>query len=73
MTFTEAFTLYPYDVERIAAETGMSPPVVDREINKLMQCRHDQRVKAEKRRIAQRDHMRRVRADLPDLRARRPA
>jgi hypothetical protein len=36
MTFSEAFTLFPYDVERIALETGIKPPEVDHLINTEM-------------------------------------
>lgn len=62
MNFSEAFLLYPYDVERIAAETGIEPPEVDHLINKRMDEKHARRVKNA-----------RARADLSEIRARRPA
>ena len=43
MTFEEAFSLYPYDVERIAAETGIAPNEVDHLINELMERRYQKR------------------------------
>jgi hypothetical protein len=44
MTFSEAFALYPYDVERIAAESGLAPPEVDHLINELMERRYEKRI-----------------------------
>jgi len=44
MTFSEAYALYPYDVERIAEETGIAPSEVDRLVNELMERRHQKRM-----------------------------
>lgn len=44
ISFEEAFTQHPYDVERIAEETGLAPPEVDRLINELVERRHHKRI-----------------------------
>lgn len=49
MTFEEAFALYPYDVECIAAETGIAPNEVDHLINELMERKHAEKLVTKRR------------------------
>lgn len=46
MTFEQAFATYGPDVERIAAETGIAPPDVDRRINAAMTAAYLERAPA---------------------------
>jgi len=73
MTFSEAYAIHGPDVEAIADALGIAPPVADSLINAELTKRHHDRLKEEKRRTAQRDHMRRVRSDLRAMRAGRSA
>jgi len=61
-TFSEAFTLYGPDVEAIAQELGIDPSYADRLINEKLNKRYENRIRNE-----------RVRSDLREIRARRPA
>lgn len=71
MTFEDAFTLFPYDVERIALETGIKPPEVDHLINTEMNRLYAE--KAEEARAYQREYNLRTRARLREIRAGRQA
>lgn len=62
MTFDEAYALCGPDVERVAYLLGIAPSEADRLINKRMDEKHARRVKDE-----------RVRTNLREIRARRPA
>jgi hypothetical protein len=73
MTFSEAYAIHGPDVEAIADALGIAPSAADSMINAELTQRHIDRIKEEKRRTAQRDHMRRVRSDLRSIRAGRSA
>jgi transcription initiation factor IIE alpha subunit len=64
MSFEEAFTRHPYDVERIAEETGLAPSEVDRLINELMERKHAKRLVTKRR-----EHNARYRYQLRGKRA----
>lgn len=46
MTFQQAFANFGHDVERIASETGIAPPEVDRRINAAMNAAYLERAPA---------------------------
>jgi hypothetical protein len=71
MTFEDAFTLFPYDVEHIALETGIKPGEVDHLINTEMNRLYAE--KAEAARAYQREYNLRTRARLREIRAGRQA
>jgi len=73
MTFAEAFALHGPDTIAISEAMLIPECDADRLISEEMTLRLNQRIKDEKRRIAQRDHMRKVRDELRGIRAGRSA
>jgi hypothetical protein len=73
MTFEQAFATYGPDVERIAAETGIAQPIVDRLINGVMTDRYIQRRKDRiseyKRQVSDFERMRRAKDRLREIRS----
>jgi hypothetical protein len=73
ITFEQAFALYGPDVERIAAETGIAPPDVDRLVNGAMTDRYIQRRKDRiseyKRRVGDCERTRRAKDRLREIRS----
>lgn len=73
MTFEQAFATYGPDIERIASETGIAPPDVDRLVNGAMTDRYIQRRKDRiseyKRQVSNCERMRRARARLREIRS----
>ncbi len=72
MTFSQAYTLYGPDVERIARRLGIAPHEADRRINAEMNKRHKERTAGDRearRKEYRRDYNLRIRDQLRKIRA----